>query len=170
MNERGFTLTELLVACAVVGILMAGIFSLQQQGQTAYLWGAGRVEVQQNARVAVDLLTRELRSALSITAIGANCNNATGASSITFNDAGGTSVAYTLSGTTLQRGGQEVVGGVQSFKLFCYAADGYTQTATLTDIRAIGVQIQTRATDTTSASSAGSQRASAESRVKLRNL
>lgn len=170
MNERGFTLAELLVACAVIGMVMAGIFTLQQQGQMAYLWGSARVEVQQNARLALDLMTRELRSALSVTTMGANCNNATGATTITFNDSGGTSVMYELIGTTLQRAGSDVIGGVEVFKIFCYQSDGYSFAAAAADIRSIRVQIGTRTESNAAAGQAGAQHAIVESRVRLRNL
>jgi len=65
-DERGFTLAELLVATAVSGLVMAGVFVVQQGGQQAYLLGAARVETQQSARVTLDLMTRELRSARSM--------------------------------------------------------------------------------------------------------
>jgi prepilin-type N-terminal cleavage/methylation domain-containing protein len=170
MNDRGFTLAELLVACAVVGIVLAGVFVLQQQGQLAYLWGAARVETQQNARLALDLMTRELRSAQSITSCAAT--------SIGFTDSDGIAVSYARAGGsapfTLQRtdGGAttDVIGGVQAFTVTCYTNDGYTSTTTAADVRSILVQLQTRVAENISASSPAGQRASVESRVKLRNL
>ena len=168
-NERGFTLTELLVACAIIGMVMAGIFTLQQQGQSAYLWGSARVEVQQNARLALDLMTRELRSATSITAVGGNCNSS-GATTITFVDSGSNAVVYNLTGTTLQRNAIDVIAGVETFGIFCYQADGYTGTTTVGDIRSIRVQIGTRTEANPAAGQAGAQHAIVESRVKLRNL
>jgi prepilin-type N-terminal cleavage/methylation domain-containing protein len=35
-NQRGFTLAELFVATAVIGVVMTGVFTIQQQGQHAY--------------------------------------------------------------------------------------------------------------------------------------
>lgn len=175
MNDRGFTLAEMLVACAIIGMVMAGIFTLQQQGQLAYLWGSARVEVQQNARLALDLMTRELRSAQSITTMGANCNTDTGANTITFNNSSGTSITYSLSGTSspyiLQRAGSDVIGGVDSFKIFCYGTDGYSYASSAADIRSVKIQLQTRVADTAvSGSSERAQYAVVESRVRLRNL
>ena len=68
-DERGFTLAELLVVTAVLGLILAGVVLVQQRGQEAYLFGSHRVEVQQNNRSALELMVRELRSAQSVTAI-----------------------------------------------------------------------------------------------------
>jgi type IV pilus assembly protein PilW len=170
MNERGFTLAELLVACAVVGVVLAGVFVLQQQGQLAYVWGAARVETQQNARLALDLLTRELRSAQSITSCAAT--------SIGFTDANGTPMTYARAGGsapfTLQRTDNgttsDVIGGVQAFTVTCFTSDGYTTTTTAASVRSVLVQLQTRVAENVSATSPAGQRATVESRVKLRNL
>src|SRR5207244_13348551 len=68
-NERGFTLAELLVVVALLGLIMAGVVSLQQQGQQAYLMGAARVDAQQNARVALTLMWRALRSDCTLSSL-----------------------------------------------------------------------------------------------------
>ena len=64
-DQHGFSLPELLLTVAILGLVIAGTFTLQQQRQQAYLLGSNRVETQQNARVALDLMTRELRAATS---------------------------------------------------------------------------------------------------------
>ncbi len=66
-DQRGFSLSELLVVAAVLGLMLTGLVAVQMQGQQSYLIGAHRVEVQQNGRVALDLMIRELRSAQAIT-------------------------------------------------------------------------------------------------------
>ncbi|MEK7370380.1 MAG: prepilin-type N-terminal cleavage/methylation domain-containing protein, partial [candidate division NC10 bacterium] len=68
-DQRGFTLTELLVVTAVLAVVLGAVILIQQKGQEAYIMGSNRVETQQNARVALDLMTRELRSATAVTAI-----------------------------------------------------------------------------------------------------
>lgn len=173
-NERGFSLAELLVAIAVLGFVMAGILALQQSGQLAYLTGAARVEVQQNARVALDLVMSELRSALSITA-AANCNNAaSGTDDITFVTQDNAIVRYRRNGTDLERieGGVTtvVIGGLQSLQIRCFAADGTTLTETPADVRSIRINIATQTEKPAGVGSPSDQHAALEARVRLRNL
>ena len=62
-NQRGFTLTELLVACAMVGFVMAGLFSILSTGQQSYLTGSNQVDAQQSLRLALLRMTNEIREA-----------------------------------------------------------------------------------------------------------
>jgi prepilin-type N-terminal cleavage/methylation domain-containing protein len=62
-SERGFTLAELLVACAVIALVMAGLLVSLQSGQAAYLRGANEVEATQSVRVALERMAQELRGA-----------------------------------------------------------------------------------------------------------
>lgn len=62
-NQHGFTLTELLVACAIIGVVMAGLFSILRSGQQSYLTGSNQVEAQQSLRLAMLRVTNELRDA-----------------------------------------------------------------------------------------------------------
>ncbi len=62
-NQGGFTLTELLVACAMIGVVMAGLFSILQTGQESYLTGTNQVEAQQALRLALLRVTNEIREA-----------------------------------------------------------------------------------------------------------
>lgn len=178
MSERGFTLAELLVAMAVLGMILAGIFALQQQGQVAYTWGAGRVEAQQNARLALELMTSETRSAQSVTTV-TNCNNASiGTNDITFKNQNGDTIRYDVNGTYLERhvnssaGGTNdyVIGGVVSLSIWCYDASGTTLTATAANVRSIKIKLTTTTEATVAASSPAAQRAVVESWVRLRNL
>src|SRR5207247_2138977 len=83
-DTRGFTLTELLVVVAIVGLVLAGVFTLQLQAQWAYMMGAARVETQQTARLALERFMEELRLASAVTA-APSCNNAAnGGTSLTF--------------------------------------------------------------------------------------
>jgi prepilin-type N-terminal cleavage/methylation domain-containing protein len=62
-GQAGFSLAELLVATAVVGIVMAGLVGLLSSSQSAYSRGTNTVDAQQNARVALERLAKEIREA-----------------------------------------------------------------------------------------------------------
>jgi prepilin-type N-terminal cleavage/methylation domain-containing protein len=62
-DQRGFTLTELLVACALIGLVMAGLFGMLQSGHQTYLTGTNQVEAQQALRLALLRMTNEIRDA-----------------------------------------------------------------------------------------------------------
>lgn len=66
-NQRGFSLAELLVVLAVLGLIIAAVVTVQESGIRVYAFGAARVNVQENARIALDRLTRDIREALVIT-------------------------------------------------------------------------------------------------------
>ena len=136
--QQGFTLTELLVVITILSVMLAGLLSIQMTGQTSYLIGAHRVEAQQNARVALELLVRELRSAVSVTAVPSGTN-------MTFVDENNSVIQYQLAGTTLNRTATgcaactgvatPVIGGVRAFTLTYYKAyDGSTNTGTPTAV------------------------------------
>ena len=56
-------LAELLTVTALVGLTLSGTLAALQQGLQAYTVGAARVEAQQNGRIALERLTREIRGA-----------------------------------------------------------------------------------------------------------
>jgi prepilin-type N-terminal cleavage/methylation domain-containing protein len=62
-DRSGFTLAELLVVCAVVGLLLAGISTILIQGNQIYLVGSNQVEAQQAARAALERMAQEIQGA-----------------------------------------------------------------------------------------------------------
>ena len=60
-SERGFTLAEMLVVCAIVGIVMASLLGLVMSGQQAYWFGTTQVDAQQTVRVAIERMVKEIR-------------------------------------------------------------------------------------------------------------
>ena len=61
--HAGFSLIDLLVATAALGLVMAGLLAILRSGTTTYRWGAARVEAQQSARAALERMATELRGA-----------------------------------------------------------------------------------------------------------
>jgi len=175
-NQSGFTLTELLIACAVVGVVLAGTFVALQGGQNAYQYGSGRVEVQQNARTAVDRMAHDLRSGSVVTACSAT--------SVTFqyiDDTGATvTVQYSLAGTNLQRNQtnpvpaaaqpETLIGGVNALVL-TYYDNTNVLTTTAANARVVDIQVTTQPQATgLGGYNLANQRAVFEDRVRLRNL
>jgi prepilin-type N-terminal cleavage/methylation domain-containing protein len=62
-DERGVTLTELVVTLALFGMIMVGVIGTWSRAQEAYFVGSAATEVQQNTRAAIDFMVREIRSA-----------------------------------------------------------------------------------------------------------
>ncbi len=62
-DERGFTLAEMLVVCALIGTVMAGVLSLLMVGQQSATATANKVDAQANARVGIDRFIEEIRQA-----------------------------------------------------------------------------------------------------------
>jgi type IV pilus assembly protein PilW len=63
LRQDGTTLIELLITLAVFSTIMVVIILLWEQSQEAYFRGATAAELQQNARVALEQMTREVRQA-----------------------------------------------------------------------------------------------------------
>jgi type IV pilus assembly protein PilW len=61
--EKGFTLVEILVAIAISGVVMAGIYSAYYTQQRSYEVQEQLVTVQQNLRAAMYFMEREIRMA-----------------------------------------------------------------------------------------------------------
>lgn len=57
------SLADFLTALAVLGLVLSGTMTLLMHGERTYAEGVARVEAQQNARIALDRLARELRQA-----------------------------------------------------------------------------------------------------------
>jgi len=175
-DQRGFTLAELLVVAAVLGLILAAVVMIQQRGQEAYIFGSHRVEVQQNNRAALELMVRELRSANSVTAIPSATN-------LTFQDENNNTIQYQLSSTTLNRTvtvagtatTTPLIGGVQTLAMTYYSAwNGATNTGTTTTtpalVKLVRLQLTTGTEDQVGSASPGNQRSTMESLVRLRNI
>jgi prepilin-type N-terminal cleavage/methylation domain-containing protein len=171
-DQRGFTMTELLMVTTVLAVILGGVVLVQHQGQQAYLFGSHRIEAQQNGRAALELMTRELRSARSVTTVG-------GTTDLTFVDSTGATVRYQLAATMLNRtvGGTTtpLIGGVQSLAMTCFsdwngATNSGTATTTPGAVKLVRVQLVTGTEDQVGPGSPADQRVVMESLVRLRNV
>jgi hypothetical protein len=138
--------------------------------------GSNRVETQQNARVALDLMTRELRSATAVTAIPSPTNM----TFMTLNDLGvPVSVQYQLASgnlTQIKDGVATIlIGGVQSlaftyYSVYIVQTNTFTTTGTASAVKVIKITLETGTEEAAGTGSFARQFAKMESMVRLRNL
>ncbi|MGH7424716.1 MAG: PilW family protein [Candidatus Methylomirabilales bacterium] len=62
-DEQGFTVAEVLMASVLVVIIFIPLYTLFMAGNRTFNTGVDRAEIQQNARVALQSMTREIRMA-----------------------------------------------------------------------------------------------------------
>ena len=172
-GSRGFALSELLVALALVGMVLAALAGLFEHGQRAYLTGVARLEAQQSARVAMERLTRELRGAgLDPTGAGFPALVSPRPTGFTIqNDLNGDGViagnretiAYSLTGRTLRQnaggGAQPLIEGVESL-VFTYLDGNGNVARTPGEIRTVVAALTV---------GSGAAAASLITQVRLRN-
>lgn len=63
INNKGFTLIEILVSLAILGIVLAGIYSVYTMQHKSYIVQEQVAEMQQNERIALQMITRDIRMA-----------------------------------------------------------------------------------------------------------
>ena len=100
-DEGGFTLAEMLVVCALLGTVMAGVLSLLMVGQQSATATANKVDAQSNARMGIDRLIEEVREAGYLPA-GPTCPGAPATPCPPYNYAFSAISAQTATALTLQ--------------------------------------------------------------------
>lgn len=118
--EQGITLLELVVAMGIFAVIIGIVFSFQQSGINAWKQGDVQTDLQQNVRVALDRIVRELRQAQQITQNGAQ--------EIRFLNLDDQTIRYFLDGgemkrTVMETGITTVVAGSLSGLSFTYDTD-----------------------------------------------
>jgi len=62
-SQAGFTLVELMVAMSIFLLILVGIFQVFDPSHRAYQASERKLDVQQNARIAMDTMVRQIRMA-----------------------------------------------------------------------------------------------------------
>jgi type II secretory pathway component PulJ len=173
------TLAELIVSLALTGVLLGAVFGLLETGLRVHAFGAGRVESQQNARIALDRLAREIRQA----GFGAPSFPALSIAEparlvlhLDLNRDGviagnGETITWRLAGRVLRRdaggGAQPVIDGVRDLAFTYFDADG-AATARPEAVRSVGMRLTTEPAEP-AADRAWAASTTLVMRVRLRN-
>ena len=116
-NQKGFSLIEMMVVVAVLGVIVLGLVTFFTGGTKSWVSGQYQLTAQRNARQAMDRMVREIREASDIIA------SSTSSIEINFNTPWSTDMKYSWSGDEwdpILRGANPLINDVQSlnFKYF----------------------------------------------------
>jgi hypothetical protein len=154
-EARRVHLADLLVAVAILGLVLAAILGMLAMGQQAYAVGAGRVEAQQSARVALERMAREIRTAgrgEGAFAAVAVAEPTRIVLQVDVNGDGaiagrGETITWRLAGSILRRdaggGAQPVINGVSALR-FTYLDTGGGETTVADDVRSVVITLTAR--------------------------
>lgn len=65
-NQKGFTLAEIVVVVTIFALIIILVLSIYILSQKAYFLGDNKSEIDQNGRIALDRMSREIRQAKEI--------------------------------------------------------------------------------------------------------
>ncbi|MGQ9755742.1 MAG: PilW family protein [Desulfotomaculales bacterium] len=141
VGERGFTLVEVVVALLIFSLVVGAALAVYQQAMLSWHREEARVDVQENLRIGLDRMSRELRAAVAL--YEANNN------SVRFKSADGKTVQY-YHRADLEQLMREVDGGhnpvasyVTALRLAYYGAD-YNPTQNTGTIRLVRITLTGR--------------------------
>jgi len=141
-KPKGFTLIELMVVVALLGILGYGIVKFFTNTYRIWWQASQQIDAQQKARAAMDEMTRFIRQAKPVTGIAVGKQAGEDDNSmITFTHIDGRQISYYKSGDSLKR----VVGGattdvIPEDLVSIYFILDATMTPTQVDISTLAVQ------------------------------
>ena len=134
-KNTGFTLMEVVIVVAIVGIIAAYSSKLLNEGFNAYLTGKSIESVVWQARLALARMALDLRMINSSTSI-----STASTSQLIFTDTNNDSVTYQLTGSNLTRNGQVLASGINNLTFTYYNSSGAI-TGTTSSIRYVNYSL-----------------------------
>ena len=142
-DARGFTLIEVLMTLVIAGVLATIGATLMSGGFRTYFLGRELAQDASQGTLALERMTRELRTVRSATAADLPTM---GASAVTFFDVDGNSISYALAGTSVtrsQNGGaaQPLAANVSNLQFTYLQNDGQTAAGLSTAVWYVAVAL-----------------------------
>jgi prepilin-type N-terminal cleavage/methylation domain-containing protein len=134
-KNAGFSLIEIVMVIIIIGIIAAIASRILMQGVSAYLTNINIINSDWQGRIALERMVRDIRAIRSPTDI-----TTASASTLAFTNTSGTSISYTLSGSTITLNGNVLADGIASLT-FTYYDSSNAITATPSAIRYILISI-----------------------------
>jgi len=69
-NEKGFTVIELVIASIILVLVLGAAYSIFESSVYSWIKGQNKVDNQQNVRIVLDRIVREVREAQELTETG----------------------------------------------------------------------------------------------------
>jgi len=135
---RGFTLIEMVLVIILTAIIAALGSKMLAAVFNSYQTSRDLIQAQWQGTIAMERLSRDLRTIRSATAADLTLAPST---QITFTDTNANVISFTLSGTTLMRNGQPLADGINSLSFSYIASDGKTTAATAAQTHYVVVDI-----------------------------
>jgi len=112
INKKGFSLIELMVVVAILGIIILGLVTFFTGGTKSWVAGQSQLKAQREARQAMDIMVREIREGNSFT-ISTDKKSITISYPTSFEKG---PVTYSLSSTTISRDGNQIINNVKKLE------------------------------------------------------
>ena len=141
----GFTLVEMVVVIAIAGLLAASGATLLGEGLRAAYGGRDANALVVQGQLALERLNRDLHLVRSAT----TTDLTPGATSLTLRDTAGTTITYSLSGTTLLRNTRPLADGVSALSFSYTQRDGLTPTTIAGEVFYITATLTLNSNDAT---------------------
>lgn len=140
MNEKGYTLIELVVVITILGIIALVPSAALLESAKIYARTVPTLDATYQARFAVERMKSDVRDMQdgSITTFTSTA--------LTFKLSSGQSIAYTLSGSTLLRNGDLLAKGVTALSISYKQKDG-TTAALASDLNLVEIDLMVQTAD-----------------------
>jgi prepilin-type N-terminal cleavage/methylation domain-containing protein len=138
--QQGFTMLEMIITLVIAGVLATVGAMIMSSGFRTYFLGRELAQDAAHGTLALERITRELRTIRSATAADLDIAPAA-PTKITFTDVDGNTIAYGLSGGSVNRNAQPLADNVSDLTFTYLRNDGVNSAATSAEVYYVTVSV-----------------------------